>query len=379
MKKFILIPDSFKGTMSSAEICTIVSEEIRTKYPDAEIVSIPVADGGEGTVDAFLTAVGGERIEMACKGPYMEDITGFYGLLPDGTAVIEMAAAAGLPMVGENRHAEQTTTYGVGQLISHAAHHGAKSILLGLGGSATNDGGCGCAAALGVRFLDENGEPYIPTGGTLDRLRAVDVSGLDPAVAALPFTTMCDIDNPMCGPNGASAVFGPQKGADPATVAKLDANLRHLAEVIRRDLGCDVLNISGGGAAGGFGAGAVAFFGSQLRMGIEAVLDLTGFDGQAADADLVITGEGRLDSQSLRGKVVIGVARRAKRASVPVAALVGASETQIEGAYAEGVAGVFPINPAPKTFDEVKGECRENLRFTARNLLHFVAALEHGK
>lgn len=376
MKKFILIPDSFKGTMSSAEICAIVGEEIRAKYPDAEIVSIPVADGGEGTVDAFLTAVGGQRIEVACKGPYMEDITGFYGLLPDGTAVIEMAAAAGLPMVGERRHAEQTTTYGVGQLIAHAAHHGAKAIVLGLGGSATNDGGCGCAAALGVRFLDENGEPYTPVGGTLDKLSAVDISRLDPAVAALPFTTMCDIDNPMCGPNGASAVFGPQKGADPDMVAVLDANLLHLAEIIKRDLGRDVLTVPGGGAAGAFGAGSVAFFDSQLRMGIETVLDLTGFDAQAADADLVITGEGKLDSQSLRGKVVIGVARRAKKANVPVAALVGASETEIEGAYAEGVAGVFPINPAPKTFDEVKGECRKNLRFTARNLLHFVAALE---
>lgn len=376
MKKFILIPDSFKGTMSSVEICAIVGEEIRAKYPDAEIVSIPVADGGEGTVDAFLTAVGGQRIEVACKGPYMEDITGFYGLLPDGTAVIEMAAAAGLPMVGERRHAEQTTTYGVGQLIAHAAHHGAKAIVLGLGGSATNDGGCGCAAALGVRFLDENGEPYTPVGGTLDKLSAVDISRLDPAVAALSFTTMCDIDNPMCGPNGASAVFGPQKGADPDMVAVLDANLLHLAEIIKRDLGRDVLTVPGGGAAGAFGAGSVAFFDSQLRMGIETVLDLTGFDAQAADADLVITGEGKLDSQSLRGKVVIGVARRAKKANVPVAALVGASETEIEGAYAEGVAGVFPINPAPKTFDEVKGECRKNLRFTARNLLHFVAALE---
>ena len=377
MKKFILIPDSFKGTMSSAEICTIVGEEIRRKFHDAEIISIPVADGGEGTVDAFLTAVGGERIEVACTGPYMEDVTAFYGLLPDGTAVIEMAAA-GLPMAGECRHAEQTTTYGVGQLIAHAAHHGAKSIVLGLGGSATNDGGCGCAAALGVRFLNESGKPYIPVGGTLDKLSAVDISGLDPAVAALPFTTMCDIDNPLCGPNGASAVFGPQKGADPETVAMLDANLLHLAEVVRRDVSRDVLAIPGGGAAGGFGAGSVAFFGSQLRMGIETVLDLTGFDALVTDADLVITGEGKLDSQSLRGKVVVGVARRAKRAGVPVAALVGASEAEIEGAYAEGISGVFPINPAPDTFDEVKGKCCENLRFTTRNLLHFIAALERS-
>lgn len=376
MKKFVLIPDSFKGTMSSSDICAIVSEEIAAEFPDAVVVSIPVADGGEGTVDAFLTAVGGRRIEVVCKGPYMEDMTAFYGLLPDGTAIIEMAAAAGLPLVGEDRHAEKTTTYGVGQLIAHAAHHGAKAIVLGLGGSATNDGGCGCAAALGVRFLDETGTPYVPVGGTLDKLCAIDCSGLDPVVAALPIVTMCDIDNPICGPMGASATFGPQKGADAATVELLDENLYHLAKVIERDVGVDVLNIPGGGAAGGFGAGAVAFLKSRLQMGIETVLDVTGFDYHAKEADLIITGEGKLDSQSLRGKVVIGVARRAKAAGVPVVALVGASEKTISAAYAEGVTAVFPINPEPKPFEEVKFECRENLQFAVGNLLRLISACE---
>ena len=376
MKKFVLIPDSFKGTLSSAQICHAVSREIRSVFPDAAIQEIPVADGGEGTVEAFLTAVGGEKVNVPCKGPYMEDMTGFYGLLPDGTAVVEMAAAAGLPLVGENRHADKTTTYGVGQLIAHAVQHGARRVVLGLGGSATNDGGCGCAAALGVRFLNAKGESFIPVGGTLDQVVSISTADLLPELKTVPVTAMCDIDNPLCGETGASAVFGPQKGADPATVQVLDSNLRHMAEIVKRDLNVDVLTLPGGGAAGGFGAGAVALLGARLQMGIETVLDLTDFDTAVRGADLVITGEGKLDSQSLRGKVVIGVARRAKKAGVPVAALVGASETEIAAAYGEGVSGVFPINPEPKPFAEVKADSEKHLRFTTRNLMQFIRALE---
>jgi len=376
MHKYVLIPDSFKGTMSSADICRVVAEEICLQNPGASIVSIPVADGGEGTVEAFLTAIpGGKRIEAPCKGPYMEDITGFYAMLPGDIAVVEMAAAAGLPMVGENRHAEKTTTYGVGQLIADALSRGARQIVLGLGGSATNDGGCGAAAALGVQFFNAAGETFVPVGGTLQDIASVSVDNVLPSVKEIPFMTMCDIDNPLCGPTGASAVFGPQKGADPAMVQHLDAGLRHMAQIVRRDLGIDILDVPGSGAAGGFGGGSVAFFGAQLRMGIDIVLDLTHFDAIAADADLVITGEGKLDSQSLRGKVVIGVARRAKALGVPVAALVGASETEIAAAYAEGVAGVFPINPVPEPFEVVRYHSEENLRFTARNLVHFMTAL----
>ena len=376
MKKFVLIPDSFKGTMSSAQICRAVGEEIQNVFPSSDVVAIPVADGGEGTVDAFLTAVGGQKIMVKCRGPYMEEMTGFYGLLPDGTAVVEMAAAAGLPLVGENRHADQTTTYGVGELIAHAVTHGAKRVVLGLGGSATNDGGCGCAAALGVKFLNDKGEAFVPVGGTLNEVVSVSAADLLPELKAVPVTAMCDIDNPLCGEFGASAVFGPQKGADPATVQMLDGNLHHMAEIVKHDLGIDVLCLPGGGAAGGFGAGAVAFLNATLQMGIETVLDLTGFDEKIKDADLVITGEGKLDSQSLRGKVVIGVARRAKKANVPVVALVGASETEIADAYGEGVSGVFPINPEPKPFEEVRTDSEKNLRFTARNLMHFIHSLE---
>ena len=375
MSRYVLIPDSFKGTLSSLEICQIVTEEILTLEPDAEICAIPVADGGEGTVDAFLSAVGGQRVTLHCTGPWGEPVSAFYGLLPDGSAVIEMAAAAGLPLAGERRDPEKTTTFGVGQLMAHAAAHGARQIVLALGGSATNDGGCGAAAALGVTFYDDRGEPFVPVGGTLRRIARVSADRLDPALRRIPVVTMCDIDNTLCGPSGAAAVFGPQKGADEAMVRRLDEGLLHLARVIRRDLGPEVLTLPGGGAAGGFGAGAAAFFGSPLRVGIDVVLDLTEFDRRAVSADLIITGEGRLDSQSLRGKVVIGVARRAKALGVPVAALVGGSETDIAAAYEAGVSGVFPINPLPLPFEEVRLHCRENLRFTAGNLLRFYRSI----
>ena len=286
MRKYVLIPDSFKGTLSSREVCQIVAEAIRSHEPEAEICAIPVADGGEGTVDAFLSAVGGQQVPVACTGPYGEAITACYGLLPDGSAVVEMAAAAGLPMVGENRDPEKTTTYGVGQLIRHAAHHGAKRLVLALGGSATNDGGCGAAAAVGVKFYRATGESFVPVGGTLKDIHRIDTSGMDPAVRSIPILTMCDIDNPLCGPTGASAVFGPQKGADAAMVRRLDDGLRHLAALLERDVGRDVLNLPGGGAAGGFGTGAAAFFASPLQMGIDVVLALTDFDRRAADAAL---------------------------------------------------------------------------------------------
>ena len=279
MSKWILMPDSFKGTMSSLEICRLMREALLRHVPDAEVVSIPVADGGEGSVEAFLAAMGGHRVEVPCTGPAFRKISGFYGLLADGyTAVIEMAAAAGLPLMEGRLCAEGATTYGVGELILAAIRDGARRIILGLGGSATNDGGCGCAAALGVRFLDGTGAEYVPVGGTLDRLCRIDMSHRSPLLNGVEIVTMCDVDNPLCGPNGASAVFGPQKGADPDMVTRLDRNLRHLSEVIRQDLGREIADLPGAGAAGGMGAGVMAFLGSRLQMGIETVLDTVGFD-----------------------------------------------------------------------------------------------------
>ena len=375
MAKYVLIPDSFKGTLSSADICRIASEEILRLEPEAEICAIPVADGGEGTVDAFLAAVGGTRAEVPCTGPCGQEVMGFYGLLPDGTAVVEMAAAAGLPLAGACRDPEKTTTYGVGQLMAHALSRGAKRLVLGLGGSATNDGGCGAAAALGAEFLDAEGRAFVPTGGTLTQIAHIRMKGLRETLAGAEVTVMSDIDNPLCGPAGAAAVFGPQKGADAAMVARMDAGLRHLAEMLEKDVGMEVLTLAGGGSAGGFGAGAAAFFGGQLRMGIDVVLDLTDFDRKCRGASLVITGEGHLDSQSLRGKTVVGVARRARALGVPAAALVGGCETVLDAVYAEGVSGVFPIHPALCTWPQAAARTEEDLRFTMGNLLRFMAAL----
>lgn len=374
MAKYVLIPDSFKGTLSSEDICRIASEEILRLEPEAEICAIPVADGGEGTVDAFLAAVGGTRAEVPCTGPCGQEVMGFYGLLPDGTAVVEMAAAAGLPLAGACRDPEKTTTYGVGQLMAHALSRGAKRLVLGLGGSATNDGGCGAAAALGAEFLDAEGRAFVPTGGTLTQIAHIRMKGLRETMAGAEVTVMCDIDNPLCGPAGAAAVFGPQKGADAAMVARMDAGLRHLAETLEKDVGMEVLTLAGGGSAGGFGAGAAAFFGGQLRI-IDVVLDLTDFDRKCRGASLVITGEGHLDSQSLRGKTVVGVARRARALGVPAAALVGGCETALDAVYAEGVSGVFPIHPALCTWPQAAARSEEDLRFTVGNLLRFMAAL----
>lgn len=375
MHKYILIPDSFKGTLSARDFCAVAREAIGRADPGAQVLSIPLADGGEGTVEAFLAACGGLRIECPCTGPYGGTAPGFYGLLPDGTAVVELAAAAGLPLAGTDLHPAEATTYGVGQLLLHAARHGARRLLLGLGGSATNDGGCGAAAALGVEFLDQADRAFVPVGGTLHRIARIRTDGLMPRLREAEVIAMCDIDNPLCGENGAAAVFGPQKGADAQAVRLLDDGLRHLAEVIERDLGSDLLALPGGGAAGGFGAGSAAFLGAKLQMGIETVLELVDFDRLAADADLVITGEGRLDSQSLRGKVVIGVARRAKRLGVPVAALVGSCELPDAAVYEAGVSGIFPIHPQLMPLSEAMAHTREHLAFTAGNMLRFAAAM----
>lgn len=377
MERYVLVPDSFKGTLESVEICTILREEILRAKPNAEVIAFPVADGGEGSVDAFLAAVGGERISVTCHGPHMEEMTGFYGLLPDGTAVVEMAAAAGLPLVGDRLEIGAATTYGVGELMAAAADRGAKRIILGLGGSATNDGGCGAAVALGVRFIDAAGEEFLPTGGNLDRLARIDLSGQK----ILPeITVMCDIDNPLCGPAGASAVFGPQKGATSEMIPVLDRNLRHLAEIILRDLGKDVVDLPGAGAAGGMGGGAVAFWNGRLQMGIETVLDTVNFDHAVQDAKLVFTGEGRLDGQSIRGKVVAGVAKRAKAANVPVVAVVGAVADGADAVYDMGVCSVFTTNNSPVPFEIAKLHAHENLRRTARNVMGFLTATEgsHG-
>ena len=372
MKNILLIPDSFKGTMSSEQICAIMDRAIKQHYPDAIVTGIPVADGGEGSVDAFLQALGGEKKKIVVEGPFGLPMESFYGIVKDTTAVIEMASCAGLPLVGDELHPEKTTTFGVGQLMLDAAKNGCTTIIVGLGGSATNDGGCGAAAACGVVFKDKEGKAFIPTGGTLNKVVSIDASRLDGVFKNVTITTMCDIDNPFHGPHGAAYIFGPQKGATPEMVSILNANMESLAEVIKRDCNFDVQEIPGSGAAGGMGGGMAAFFGSRLQMGIETVLETVNFDNLLENADLVLTGEGKIDGQSLRGKVVIGVSRRAKKAKVPVIAVVGDIGDDVEGAYDEGVSAIFSINRLAVDFKIAKKRATLDMEKTIDNLMRFI-------
>ena len=373
MDKFILIPDSFKGTLSSQAICDIMAEKIREHYPNSDIYAIPVADGGEGSVNCFLTALGGMEITISVNGPYLKPCESFYGILADGkTAVIEMSAAAGLPMVENNKNPLLTSTYGVGELIMHAVNKGAKKIILGLGGSCTNDFGCGCACACGVKFFDNLGKEFIPTGGTLKDISKIDFSSMDSRLESVEITTMCDIDNPPYGERGAAYVFAPQKGADEQMVKDLDAGVKHVCSIVKEQLGIDVDHLKGGGAAGAMGAGMFAFFNSKLKMGIEVVLDTVKFDHIAKGAKAVFTGEGKLDSQSLGGKVVIGVSRRAKELGVPVIAIVGGADLDLEKAYEQGVLAVFTINRLPQDLSISKSQSDVNLAFTMDNILRMM-------
>lgn len=373
MKKFVLIPDSFKGTLSSTEICSIMSNGIKKLYQNAEIVSIPVADGGEGSVDCFLTALGGEKVFVSCKNPYFEEMQGFYGLINNKTtAVIEMSATAGLPLVENRKNPMLTTTFGVGELVLDALNKGVKKIIIGLGGSCTNDFGCGMACALGVKFFDKNGKEFIPTGGTLKDIVNIDLSGKNKLLENVQIVTMCDIDNTPFGINGASHVFAPQKGADKEMVEKLDEGVKNACAVVNNILGIDLSNLSGGGAAGAMGAGMVAFFNSKLLMGIDTVLDAVGFTDIIKDADVIFTGEGKIDSQSLRGKVVIGVSRKAKENGVPVIAVVGGSDGDMTDAYQQGVTAIFSINRLPQDFSISKAHSKENLEFAFDNILRIL-------
>ena len=379
MKRIILAPDSYKGTMSSIEICEIMGEEIKAAFPACEVLTVPVADGGEGTVDSFLHASCGEKIALCVKGPYFDEVPSFYGLIDGGkTALIEMAAAAGLPMVEGRKNPALTTTYGVGQLVLHALEQGAKDIVVGIGGSCTNDGGCGMAAALGVRFYDSAGKEFVPVGGTLDEIAEIDVSGARKRLLGVRLRTMCDVDNPLYGENGAAYVFAPQKGADEEMVRLLDAKLRHYGKILERISGMEnTCYLPGAGAAGGLGAGMKVLLGAELLPGIDAVLDTVHFDSLLCGCNMVFTGEGRIDGQSLRGKVVIGVARRAKKKNVPVCAVVGDSyDDGLAPAYETGVSTVFTINRMAIPFSEAKLRAKTDLRYTMRNILGLIKAME---
>ena len=375
MEKILLVPDSFKGTLSSRQVCQVMAGQLRRFFPQAQVKSIPVADGGEGSVEAFLAAAGGERRTRTVTGPFGEPVEAFYGILGDGrTAVIEMAACAGLPLAEGRLNPERATTYGVGELLLAAKEAGCTKAILGLGGSCTNDGGAGAAAALGAKFTRADGTAFVPTGGTLGEIAALDVSPVAQALQGMELTAMCDIDNPLYGEAGAAVVFAPQKGADAAMVARLDAGLRHLGQVSARCLGRDFSHLPGAGAAGGLGFGMAAFCGAQLRMGIDAVLDAVGFDSLLPGTDVVFTGEGKIDSQSARGKVVSGVAARCRKAGVPVVAVVGQVGQGFEEMYQQGLTAVFSINRAAQPFAESRFHAGENLALTMENIARLLAA-----
>ena len=373
LQNFILVPDSFKGTLSAIEVCNIMKSSIKNLYKDANIISVPVADGGEGTVDAFLYALGGEKKSVWVSDAFNEQkILAHYAMLKDNIAVIEMATCAGLPLVKNRLEPDKTTTFGVGELIIDAINNGAKKIILGLGGSATNDGGCGMAAALGVKFKDEQDQKFIPTGGTLSKIYKIDMNNIYPKIKDIEFISMCDVDNPLCGRLGASAVFAPQKGADEDMVKLLDEGLAHLAKIIKRDLHIEVKDIKGAGAAGGLGAGSIAFLQSKLTKGIDVVLDTINFDELVSKADIVFTGEGKFDSQSLHGKVVMGVANRSQKYKTPVIVVTGAIGENIQEAYNKGITAIFSINKEPMEFSKSALKSKENMILTMENILRLL-------
>lgn len=375
MKKCVVVSDSFKGTVSSREICAIAQQVIPRHFPACEVVCIPVADGGEGTVDCFVQAMGAKRVGVTVTNALGEKSAAAYARLGE-LAIIEMAAAAGLPQVGALRCPGTATTYGVGELIAHAVDSGCRKILLGLGGSATNDGGCGCAAALGVGFLDADGQSFVPVGDTLGRIARIDTAEASALLRSVEITVMCDVTNPLYGPTGAAYVFAPQKGADAEKVKSLDAGLRHFGDVIRSQYGLDVSAMPGAGAAGGMGAGCVALLGGMIQSGIDAVLDVTGFDRQLEGADLVITGEGRIDSQSADGKVVSGVARRTRAKGVPLIAIAGGIADSAGAVYDIGVSAMFSTDRAALPVDMLGARSPGDYEATLSDIMSLIAIAE---
>ncbi len=358
MVNVLIAPDSFKGTLSAKEVCDIIGEAFENTISDVKITKLPVADGGEGLCACLYETAGGRYVPARVTGVFGEKMTVRYLLTGDGAAVIETASCAGLPLAGDNKNPALALTSGVGELIKHAYENGAKKILLGLGGSATNDCGIGMASALGWKFLDKNGTELEPNGKNLINVRNILPPGNLPGI---PVTAACDVDNPLYGKNGAAYVYAPQKGADSVMVEQLDEGLRNLAEVIKRDVGIDVSAVPGAGAAGGMGAGVLAFLGGELRRGIDIVFDLLKFSENAEKADIVITGEGRLDFQSLSGKVISGVLERVKGRGKMIIAVCGCAGEGYEKAFDAGMEQVFFSCEGAKPFDEIIATCREDL------------------
>lgn len=369
-KTFVLAPDSFKESMTAKEVCIAMEKGLRKIYPTASYIHVPMADGGEGTVQSLVDASNGAIHRKEVSGPLGQPVMAQYGILGDGTtAAIEMASASGIHLVTpDSRDPLRTTTYGTGELIRACLDLGIRKIIIGIGGSATNDGGTGMAEALGAKFLDAQGQPLARGGGALNELTHIDVSALDPRLQEVELIVACDVTNPLCGEHGASRVFGPQKGAAPGMVQLLDANLSHYAEVVKQQLGKDIRDVPGAGAAGGLGAGLLIFTQAVLRKGIEIVIEYTGLQGKLIDADVVFTGEGGIDFQTKFGKTPYGVAQAAKKAGKPVIAIAGYVGEGIDTLYTEGIDAVFGIVPGAADLGKLLREGPENVERTMENI-----------
>ena len=368
--KIIIAPDSFKESLTASQVANAIEEGIIRRLPNAEICKIPMADGGEGTLETLINSYGGQKFHHEVSGPLGQAVTATFGLLnKDETAVIEMASASGLELTRpEGRNPLITSTFGTGELILAALDKGAKKIIIGLGGSATNDGGAGMMSALGVRFLDRQGKELVSGGAALAELESIDTSRLDPRIANTEFIVACDVNNPLTGQQGASYVFGPQKGASPEQVRLLDQALAQYADTIESQLNITVNTLPGAGAAGGMGAALIAFMKATLKPGIELVLDFVSFDRAVKNANLVITGEGRMDAQSIHGKTPVGVAQAAKVYDIPVIAITGSLGEGVELVYDHGIDAVYSIIQKPVTLQEALETGYENLVKTAENI-----------
>ncbi|WP_431225830.1 glycerate kinase [Serratia sp. L9] len=370
LKKVVIAPDSFKESLSALEVAQAIERGFRQIYPEAHFVKLPMADGGEGTVDAMVAATGGKIIDVQVSGPAGKTTAAFYGLLGEGeTAVIEMAAASGLHLVAcDERDPRVTTSFGTGELILAALESGVTAIILGIGGSATNDGGAGMMQALGAKLLDKHHQELKPGGAALAQLAHIDLSQLDPRLQQVKITVACDVDNPLCGEQGASAIFGPQKGATQEMVQELDLALHHYGSLLEQTTGRAVLHRPGAGAAGGMGAALIGFLDAELRPGIEIVIETLHLEEAMRDADLVITGEGRLDSQSIHGKTPIGVAWVAKRHQLPVIAIAGSLARDYQIVHQHGIDAAFSVIDRIVTLPEALADAAHNLEVTARNV-----------
>lgn len=368
--KIVIAPDSYKESLSALDVACAIEAGFREIYPDAEYVKLPVADGGEGTVEAMVAATNGRVIPVEVTGPLGQPVAGFYGVSGDEQcAFIEMAAASGLELLSPaQRNPLKTTSWGTGELIRHALDLGVRRIIIGLGGSATNDGGAGMVQALGAKLLTQDQQQIAQGGAALAGLMKIDISELDSRLADCQIDVACDVTNPLTGEEGASAVFGPQKGATPEMVADLDHALTHYAACIKQDLGIDVLSLEGGGAAGGMGAALFAFCGAKLRPGIDIVTEALHLDALVAGANLVITGEGRMDSQTIHGKVPVGVARVAKRYHIPVIGIAGSLTSDVGVVHQHGIDAVFSVLYRICSLDDALEHAGENVRMAARNI-----------